>query len=105
MRDALGVAAELPQAVRDLLCRFPGDLYVAGGFVRDVIAKEPFKDIDMFAIDKAALAGADAWMEEQVGPPIYRGDSSTSWEVPLGGHRESVVVQLVHSRVGAPQKI
>lgn len=69
MKDALDVAVELPEVVRDLMCRFPGSVYVAGGFVRDVLAEKSWRDVDVWSVDLDAWNEAYAWLSERLGQP------------------------------------
>ncbi len=58
--DMAFVVRLLPTDIRSLLKDFEGRLFVAGGFVRAVVAGETPNDIDIFGISKAVLEEAAA---------------------------------------------
>lgn len=47
-RDIAWIARVTPRAVRSVLQQFPGKVYLAGGFVRSIIANEKVNDVDLF---------------------------------------------------------
>lgn len=61
------VVRRLPTDIRSLLKEYEGRLYVAGGYIRAVIAGEEPSDIDIFGADKALLAEAAARLAEKRG--------------------------------------
>jgi len=52
------IAAHLPEDVQRVLKRFPGQLIVAGGFVRDFLTEAKPKDVDLFATSEAVMERA-----------------------------------------------
>lgn len=50
--DLKWAVKRLPKAVREMLKNAPGKLFIAGGYIRSVIANEPVNDIDVFAPSK-----------------------------------------------------
>ncbi len=50
------VLARLPKDVHRLLTSHPGRMYLAGGFIRAVIAGETVNDIDLLATTQSSCA-------------------------------------------------
>lgn len=61
------VVRRLPTDIRSLLKEYDGRLYIAGGYIRAVIAGEDPSDIDIFGADKDLLAEAAARLAEKRG--------------------------------------
>lgn len=61
------VVRRLPTDIRSLLKEYEGRLYIAGGYIRAVIAGEDPSDIDIFGADKDLLAEAAARLAEKRG--------------------------------------
>ncbi|MGL6208703.1 MAG: hypothetical protein ACRC14_02595 [Paracoccaceae bacterium] len=61
------VVRRLPTDIRSLLKEYEGRLYVAGGYIRAVIAGEEPSDIDLFGADKDILAEAATRLAEKRG--------------------------------------
>jgi hypothetical protein len=54
--DLRNVVLRLPKDVRNMLVRYPGKVFVGGGFIRAIVGREDVSDIDMFG-NNAALLG------------------------------------------------
>lgn len=50
--DLKWAVKRLPKAVREMMVVHGGKLFIAGGFIRSIIANEPVNDIDVFAPEK-----------------------------------------------------
>ena len=69
VHDLLWVTRRLPESVRNYLKESKGNCFLAGGFIRDCITRDPVTDIDLFVGDKeAAIAAASAVAGSIVGP-------------------------------------
>lgn len=53
--DRRFVAERLPRDIRDLLKTYPGQLYLGGGFIREVVGNGTVNDIDLFGRDPKQL--------------------------------------------------
>lgn len=73
--DLRSIVRRLPKETRSLLEKHPGDLFLAGGFIRAVIAGEPVSDIDLFVPHKSA---ADILCNELVASSGTRGVHKTA---------------------------
>lgn len=54
--DLRAVVLHLPKDVRAILTRYPGKVFVGGGFIRAIVGQEKVSDIDMFGDDLVSLA-------------------------------------------------
>ncbi len=54
----------LPEPIRKLLTAHPGEIFVAGGFIRDCITREPARDVDLFT---QSAETAKAWALDLAG--------------------------------------
>lgn len=54
--DLRNVVLHLPKDIRKILVRYPGQVFVGGGFIRAVVGREDVSDIDMFG-NSAARPG------------------------------------------------
>lgn len=65
--DMRFVVKRLPTDIRTILKEFEGRLFLAGGFIRAVIAGETPSDIDLFGISKEVLEAAAKALSERRG--------------------------------------
>ena len=56
VKDVKAITASLPEPVAEVLSENPGDVVLAGGFVRDIIAGVEPSDVDMFASRKVSAS-------------------------------------------------
>lgn len=61
--DVRRVVYKLPNEIRELLRHHPGDVVLAGGFIRSVIEGAEPRDIDLF-VNKSKKNNAKDWMKE-----------------------------------------
>lgn len=62
--DLAWILRRTPKKILALLCRHPGEVFIAGGFIRACIANETVSDIDLFTKSKEQ---AEAMAKELVG--------------------------------------
>src|SRR3546814_18218584 len=71
--DLRFVAQRMPKAVRELLKKHAGRLFLGGGFIRSVIAGEPVNDLDLFGDAADWLRKvAEGLSAERTGSPITK---------------------------------
>lgn len=85
--DVPWIVRRLPKPVRELLSSRK-DVFVAGGFIRSVIANEPVNDIDLFAPSADAAAAVSVALAD--GDPVHK--TENAYSVKVGG----VMVQIIH---------
>ena len=86
--DLAWILRRCPNPVLELMKKHPGRVFVAGGFIRSVIASEPVNDVDIFTPNKEL---AKAFAEELAkGEKMYETDNA--FTVRVG----KVPVQFIH---------
>lgn len=71
--DLQYVLARLPKDVRDMISSNPGRLFLAGGFIRAVIAGEVANDIDLFGFQKQFVeTQAECFQKTREGSRIHK---------------------------------
>jgi len=55
----------LPQRILEVLCEYPGRVFVAGGFIRSTISGTPVNDIDLIVDDKELAQTVTAFLLEE----------------------------------------
>lgn len=72
----------LPELVKEMLKSRPGQLSVAGGYVRATIAGEKVSDVDVMCPSKQAGEECAAWLSwKSAGAKIYRTDNALTVKV------------------------
>lgn len=70
--DMAFVVRRLPKDVRELLSKYPGRLFLGGGYIRALIAGETPNDIDLFGENKQFLIDVARSLERTRGPETTR---------------------------------
>jgi hypothetical protein len=85
--DLFFIRNRLPRDVRDLLIAYgesavtadltlPAKLFLAGGFIRSVIAKEEINDVDLFASNKVVAHGVANELADKFKSRVYSTDNA-----------------------------
>lgn len=90
--DINSLVRRLPRRVVRLLVDNPGRLFVAGGYIRSVVANEPVNDIDLFCGTKEFAKQ----LAEQLAKDVRRKPIETENAFTIPRVRGSLSVQFIH---------